>query len=379
MRRRDLLRAIPALASLPTIGQLALANPVALAKQGSRGEAGPGRADLDQAVLDQAVLDQSVLDQSVLDQAGLDQAMLDPGRRLAAPEALALPPPLARGSRVAAVAPGTWWEDPDPEALRLAERLRGAGWQLERRSSLSAAQRWRWFSAPDALRLRALDRALRDPAIAAVFCVAGGWGSARLLESGWRPPPQPRWLVGFSDASALLLAWMAAGLGGAVHASCSSEGAAWERLQALLRGQPLEPLQGKGWGGGIGTGPLVVTNLTVATHLIGTPWFPDLRGCVLVIEDTGEAPYRIDRLLTQWRTAGLLRAVAGVGVGRFSWKEDDVLPGDLTMEEVLQERLLDLGVPMVGRLPVGHGQPNMALPLGRLAQIDGRRGTLRLV
>jgi muramoyltetrapeptide carboxypeptidase len=280
---------------------------------------------------------------------------------------------------VAAVAPGTWWEDPDAEALRLAERLRGAGWQLERRSSLRAAQRWRWFSAPDAQRLEALDRALRDPTIAAVFCVAGGWGSARLLESGWRAPAQPRWLVGFSDASALLLAWMAAGLGGAVHGSCSSDGAAWARLQALLRGQPLEPLQGKGWSGGISTGPLVVTNLTVATHLIGTPWLPDLRGCVLVIEDTGEAPYRIDRLLTHWRSAGLLKAVAGVGVGRFSWKEEDVLPGDLSMEEVLRDRLLDLGVPVVGHLSVGHGQPNLALPLGRLAQLDGQRGTLSLV
>jgi muramoyltetrapeptide carboxypeptidase len=185
--------------------------------------------------------------------------------------------------------------------------------------------------------------------------------------------------VGFSDASALLLAWMAAGLGGAVHASCASEGPAWARLQALLRGQPLEPLQGKGWRGGISTGPLVVTNLTVATHLIGTRWMPDLRGCVLVIEDTGEAPYRIDRLLTHWRTAGLLKAVAGVGVGRFGWKEDDVLPGDLSMEEVLRDRLLDLGVPVVGHLPVGHGQPNLALPLGRIAQLDGQRGTLKLV
>jgi muramoyltetrapeptide carboxypeptidase len=348
MRRRDLLRAIPALGGLPALGQLALLNPRARAATG-------------------------------LSQAPLDKAPLGPGPRADASQALALPPPLGSGSRVAAVAPGTWWEDPDAEALRLAERLRGAGWQLERRSSLRAAQRWRWFSAPDAQRLEALDRALRDPTIAAVFCVAGGWGSARLLESGWRAPAQPRWLVGFSDASALLLAWMAAGLGGAVHGSCSSDGAAWARLQALLRGQPLEPLQGKGWSGGISTGPLVVTNLTVATHLIGTPWLPDLRGCVLVIEDTGEAPYRIDRLLTHWRSAGLLKAVAGVGVGRFSWKDDDVLPGDLSMEEVLRDRLLDLGVPVVGHLPVGHGQPNLALPLGRLAQLDGQRGRLTMV
>jgi muramoyltetrapeptide carboxypeptidase len=126
-------------------------------------------------------------------------------------------------------------------------------------------------------------------------------------------------------------------------------------------------------------GPLVVTNLTVATHLIGTPWLPDLRGCVLVLEDTGEAPYRIDRLLTHWRSAGLLRSLAGIGVGRFRWRPDDVLPGDLSMEEVLRERLLDLQLPVVAELPVGHGQPNLALPLGRRAQLDGRRGTLTLL
>jgi muramoyltetrapeptide carboxypeptidase len=68
-----------------------------------------------------------------------------------------------------------------------------------------------------------------------------------------------------------------------------------------------------------------------------------------------------------------------VGLGYFRWKEDDILPGDLSMEEVLREGLRDLGVPVVGRLPVGHGRPNMALPLGRLARLDGERGTLELL
>jgi SAM-dependent methyltransferase len=75
-------------------------------------------------------------------------------------------------------------------------------------------------------------------------------------------------------------------------------------------------------------------------------------GRLLVLEDVGEAPYRIDRLLTHWRTSGVLEGVVGLGLGRFSWKEDDVLPGDLSMEEVLQERLGNLGIPLVGRLPV---------------------------
>jgi muramoyltetrapeptide carboxypeptidase len=97
-----------------------------------------------------------------------------------------------------------------------------------------------------------------------------------------------------------------------------------------------------------------------------------------VLEDVGEEPYRVDRMLTQWRTSGVLRGIAGVGLGRFRWKEDDVLPGDFSMEEVLRERFADLGVPLVGQLPVGHGQPNLALPLGRLARLNGDQGTLDL-
>jgi muramoyltetrapeptide carboxypeptidase len=124
---------------------------------------------------------------------------------------------------------------------------------------------------------------------------------------------------------------------------------------------------------------LLVSNLTIATSLIGTPWLPSLRGAVLVLEDIGEAPYRIDRQLTQWRSSGLLQGLAGIGLGRFSWARDDVLPGDFSMEEILLERLGDLGVPLVSGLPVGHGLPNLALPLGRRARLDGREGTLTLI
>jgi muramoyltetrapeptide carboxypeptidase len=290
---------------------------------------------------------------------------------------LTLPPPLGDGSRVVAIAPGTWWENPKQEAERLRARCAAAGWTLTVDPAIQG--RWRWFSEPDGERLRRLRQAMEDPSVDAVMSVAGGWGSARLLERGWRPPRQPRWLVGFSDASALLLAQYAAGVGGAVHASLGGDGAAWDRLQRLLSGKAVAPLRGEGWRSGLAVGPLVVSNLTVATSLIGTPWFPRLAGCVLVLEDVGEEPYRVDRMLTQWRSSGVLQGIGGVGLGRFRWKEDDVLPGDLSMEEVLRDRCSDLGVPVVGQLPVGHGQPNLALPLGRLARLDGDRGTLDLV
>jgi len=290
---------------------------------------------------------------------------------------LRLPPPLQAGSRLVAVAPGTWWENPDQEARLLQRRCAEAGWTLE--VPAAATGRWRWFSGTDASRRAQLERAWADPATDAVLCVAGGWGSARILEAGWRPSARPLWLVGFSDASALLLALVRAGNGGAVHGSVGGDAAQWQRLVSLLRAEPLPPLVGEGWVAGVATGPLVVSNLTVATSLIGTPWFPSLKGCVLLLEDVGEAPYRVDRMLTQWRSAGLLQQVAGIGVGRFSWRPDELLPGDLGLEEVLRERLADLGVPVVGGLPVGHGRPNLALPLGRLARLDGSKGQLTVL
>ena len=96
------------------------------------------------------------------------------------------------------------------------------------------------------------------------------------------------------------------------------------------------------------------------------------------LEDVGEAPYRVDRMLTQWRSSGLLRGLAGVGCGRFTWTEEDILPGDFSMAELLVERLGDLGVPLVMDLPIGHGFPNMSLPLGFKASLCGQEGVLKV-
>jgi len=169
------------------------------------------------------------------------------------------------------------------------------------------------------------------------------------------------------------------GLPGAIHGSTSGPAEQWQRTVALLKGLPVAPLDGRGLVQGIGEGPLVVTNLTVGTHLIGTPWMPHLDGAIVVFEDVGEAPYRVDRMLTQWRSAGLLDKLAGVACGRFSWMKDEILPGDFSMEEVLENRLGGLGVHLVLNLPIGHDLPNQALPLGERARLDGRCGRLSLL
>ena len=123
---------------------------------------------------------------------------------------------------------------------------------------------------------------------------------------------------------------------------------------------------------------------SVATHLLGTPHLPDLRGAVLVLEDIGEAPYRLDRMLTHWRLSGALQQLAGLAFGRFSdcdaQADADGDPADaVTVEQVLRERSADLGIPVLGGLAVGHGPGNGALPLGRRARLDAIRGQLELL
>ena len=227
-------------------------------------------------------------------------------------------------------------------------------------------------------------RADLEPIAPLLACLRGGWGSARLLEpSATELPNQPaHWLLGFSDVTSLLWAREAAGIPGGIHGPMLTSLAAeplWsqERLRQLLFGAPVEPLIGNGWQPGLVEGPLLVGNLTVATHLLGTRHLPELNGAVLVLEDVGEAPYRLDRMLTHWRLCGALQRLAGIGFGSFSGCNDDDSP--LNCQQVLQERTADLGIPVLGNLPVGHEPGNAALALDQQVRLDADRGELMVL
>jgi muramoyltetrapeptide carboxypeptidase len=302
------------------------------------------------------------------------------------------PQPLRSGDRVQLAATSSALEGEE-----VMERLAAGsavletwGLQVERRPLHD--RQWGYLAGTDEQRRN--DLALADPVgeqadpAPLLACLRGGWGAARLLE---RPLPLPaRWLLGFSDVTSLLWAQLAQGQGGAVHGPLLTTLAAepsWsqERLRRVLFGEALPPLQGVGWINGCASGPLLVANLTVATHLLGTPHLPDLRGAVLVLEDVGEAPYRIDRMLTHWRLSGALGQLAAIGFGDFNGCDDETgtdQPRDQPhrrLEQVLRERTGDLGIPVVAGLPVGHRSGNAALPLGVEARLDGRSGSLEVL
>jgi muramoyltetrapeptide carboxypeptidase len=270
-----------------------------------------------------------------------------------------------------------------PDRARLdrgIEIWRERGYRVE--VAAEVLQGWGYLAGTDADRRAQLAAAWADPDCRAILCVRGGYGGMRLLEDWqWGLTNTPKWLIGFSDITALL--WSLArrgivGVHGPVLTTLADE-PEWsrDRLFGLVTGQPLPPLQGESWVGNVATGKLLPCNLTVATHLLGTPLQPDLTGVILAIEDVTEAPYRIDRLLTHWRLTGILSKVAGIAIGRFSQCDPPAGSSSFTVEEVLRDRLTDLQIPIVANLPFGHDGCNAALPVGVEAILDGNTGELK--
>jgi len=212
----------------------------------------------------------------------------------------------------------------------------------------------------------------------------GGWGSARLLEK--RQPWKKGWMIGFSDLTSILLARLASGFHGGVHGPLITTLGAepdWskDRLKSILFGNCVADIYGDPWGGGSAKGHLIAGNLTVLTHLIGTKHLPDLKESILIIEDIGEAPYRIDRMLTHLRLAGILQKVSGLGFGSFtSCNDDKNVDKNKTFEllDILKDRTQDLKIPIVSNLPIGHCHGNASLPLGSQVLLDGAKGRLSI-
>ena len=248
--------------------------------------------------------------------------------------------------------------------------------------------RWGYLASTDEGRRSQLEFALKDPECRGILCARGGYGGARLLENWQWVTSEPKWLIGFSDITSLLWRFSLGGISG-VHAPLLTTLAAepdWsvQRLFDWVEGRAasqisqgsLSPLKGEGWGNGKTSGILLPANLTVATHLLGTPLQASLEDVILAFEDVTEAPYRIDRMLTQWRMSGAFERVKGIALGRFSQCEPPANVPSFTVEEVLRDRLSDLGIPIVSALPFGHDGENAALPVGIPAQLDGEQGIL---
>jgi muramoyltetrapeptide carboxypeptidase len=290
------------------------------------------------------------------------------------------PLPLKSGDLLRVIAPSGKLRD--RAALdRGIEIWRERGFRVEIAPEIETS--WGYLAGTDRTRRTQLAAAWADPECRGILCARGGYGGMRLLENWqWDLTIEPKWLIGFSDITALLWSLAQQGIAG-IHGpllTTLSDEPDWsrDRLFDLVAGKPIPALQGDGWVGNVARGKLLPCNLTVATHLLGTKHQPDLTGAILAIEDVTEAPYRIDRLLTHWRLTGALSQVAGIALGRFSQCEPPEGSYSFTVEEVLRDRLTDLQMPIVANLPFGHDGYNAALPVGVAATLDGNTGKLSI-
>jgi len=232
----------------------------------------------------------------------------------------------------------------------------------------------RYLASSDEHRLEQLVNALRSPEFAAVWLVRGGYGITRLLSK--LPSDLPaKPVIGFSDTTALFAALPAAFPrvhGAMLHSLPATDNPSREELFHWMRTGESPTLQGEPWIAGVAEGRLCGGNLAMFASLAGTPFQAHTQGTILLLEDIGEAPYRIDRMIQQLLDSGFFAGVRGVGFGEFSGCH----PPDGTtwsLKEVLLDQIGRLGIPVVGNLPFGHGSANRPFVWGQPARLaEGR-------
>jgi muramoyltetrapeptide carboxypeptidase len=305
-----------------------------------------------------------------------------------------LPPPLRPGDAVRVIAPSSPF---DPVALEKGVEVLSGRLGLRPRMRPDMVSRRAYLAGEDARRAEEWREAVADPEARAIFCARGGYGAMRILPAVDPAPllARPKAVVGFSDITALHAVLNRAGVA-TVHGPVVTQlgrapDDALRHLEALLFGGAPRagaweiPAPGAGLVAartirpGRASGPLLGGTLTLLAHLAGTPFAPRLEGAILLLEEVGEKPYRVDRCLTQLRLAGALDGVAAVAVGQLTSCDDDgVLAAD-----VVREAVLALGVPAVEGVPAGHEDANFAIPLGARATLVapalGEEGPPRLL
>jgi muramoyltetrapeptide carboxypeptidase len=234
-------------------------------------------------------------------------------------------------------------------------------------------RRERYLAGDDAGRAERLNRLFLDPGVRAIICARGGFGSMRVLDllDFDRIRANPKILVGFSDISALLNVIHArcgvVGLHGPVVTSLAgTERASIDALvYAVSADGPISLTAATVLRSGRATAPVVGGNLTTLCHLTGTEYAQQFSGRILFLEDVNEAPYRIDRMLSQMRMAGCFDGLAGLALGAFTdcGSEEDLAA---IVEDVFSEE----DMPIVSGFDIGHGPVNLAVPVGLPATLD---------
>jgi len=293
------------------------------------------------------------------------------------------PRALRPGDRIGLLAPSGSATSPGHVDTALAA-VRELGFEVVEGRSCRAVHGY--LAGDDALRAAELEAFFADPSIDGIFCLKGGYGTPRILDrlDYAAIARNPKVFLGYSDITGAHLALgRDCGLvtfhGPMPH---SKDLPAWDGPSRARLLSCLGPEGGKGvlanpsgralscLAPGRARGRLTGGNLSLLAATIGTPWELDARGKILFIEDIGERPYRIDRMLTQLRLAGKLDEAVGFLIGDWTDCEPEAGKKSLSVEDVIEELLVATGKPVLAGLAAGHGKPNLTLPLEIEVELD---------
>jgi len=306
-------------------------------------------------------------------------------------------PRLRPGDTVGLIEPAGFTEDRFDLAVVL-ETIRAMG--LVPKPAPHVLKRYGYLAGTDRDRAADVNAMFADREVRAIFAVRGGWGCGRILPylDYAAIGAAPKLLVGFSDITALHLALAARCGFPTIHGpnAANSWGAlSWDSFRGLaFAGEaptyrnPVASedrlVQRSGrirtFRPGKASGRLIGGNLVTLTSLMGTPYLPDFNGAILFLEETGEAEYRIDRMLTQLALGGVLGKLAGVVFGQCtSCSGGEANYCGFTVSEVLDQHLAPLGVPAFQGALIGHVANQFSMPLGVRAEIDAGLGTITML
>ncbi len=308
-------------------------------------------------------------------------------------------PRLQPGDTVGLIEPASASDDPFQITL-VEEAMVAMG--LKPKRAPHVLNRYGYLAGQDKDRAADVNAMFADKDVKAIFCVRGGWGSARLLPYlDWDViRANPKMIVGYSDITALHMAVAAKGGFTTMHAPTG--GSAWGKQSveffkavAFDGATPLfknpesnedrlaqRKFRTQTITGGKARGKLLGGNLTVLTALVGTPYLPNFDGAVLFLEDVDEAEYRIDRMLTQLEQGGVLtKNLAGVVFGQCTecTGSSAGVYGGFTVSDVLRQHFGSLGIPAYNGGWFGHITDQFTLPEGGMVEIDADAGTMQLL
>ena len=227
----------------------------------------------------------------------------------------------------------------------------------------------RYLAATDEERLSDFQSMIDDPAIDAIFCARGGYGTTRILDqiNFETLTTKPKWIVGFSDITALHLRLHQLGFE-SIHGSMPTQfsnlayAKSVDSVKEILfnPGQTVISVQANNSNQlGVGKGYVIGGNLSLLVDSLGTPTEINTKGKILVVEEVDERLYKIDRMFTQLKRSGKLTDLAGLIVGHFSEMSDTELPFGQTFEEIILDKVAGQSFPVAFGFPIGHEAPNM--------------------